>query len=636
MKGLMAKLGGVFQAIGSILAMPFVENKTQSRLHSAVRWGFHALCVLVILGGLTLLNYSLKLDRVLVTPIAELRYLWLPAVFLLVYSISWIGWWTFRMLSSPSDQPEYADIYQEWRRIQRRLTQRGIDLLTTPVFLLLGSPRGGAEQFLNAALIENQLPKNRDGQEMPFQVFASSDAVYVCCESSSLLGEQSQLIHHAQEIGETRRRNRSDQRTAHHAKRFGSAEGDRSALNRGIEVASESSMQTESQSCEETVAVRRASKSIEESPLPVPLASEAAVEGENVSATQPAVALPDGCSPSSEQRGKKARSESQSSVATASLQDATSPSAVTAYETLSVVESNIALLDTELDRDAQKATSRRKPTYQPCVEPKLPLLQDENEIKQTCDRLRYLCKLITEAREPFCSLNGVVTLIPYSCLANDRTANHCGMLIERDLAVVQQETQLALPRIAVVCDIQQETGSLELLTRFPEQQRDRRLGIKFPYIPQCDLNAVDRLVSTGIDWLCSHMIPPLVNRLFETERTSGIAEASATSSNERLYSLMNSLRQRQAALQRLIRRGFLSDSSQGRFLRGCYLAATGSDSFSSQGFSAGIVQQISEMQNDVQWSEEALQDDRERRCWTRWGYTAIATIGLVSIVLLIL
>jgi hypothetical protein len=636
MKGLFAKLGGVFQSIGSILAMPFVENKTQSRVHSAVRWGFHALCVVVILGGLALLNYSLKLDRVLVTPIAELRYLWLPAVFLLVYSISWIGWWTFRMLSSPSDQPEYADICHEWRRIQCRLTQRGIDLLTTPVFLLLGSPRGGAEQFLNAALIENQLPKDRDGQEAPFQVFASSDAVYVCCEGSSLLGEQSQLFHRAQEVGETRRRNRSDRRPARNFIRFGLAAGDGSGLSCGIEDAPESSIHMVSPSCEEPVAVRRTSQSVEESPQPVPLPRESAAEGENGAVSRPAVELSDGCSPSSEQRGKTARPESQSSVATASIQDASSPSAATAYETLSVVESNIALLDTELAQDVAMKASQRNPTYQPYVEPKLPLLQDENEIKQTCDRLRYLCKLIAEAREPFCSLNGVVTLVPYSCLANERTANHCGMLIQRDLAVIQQETQLVLPRIAVVCDIQQETGSLELLTRFPEQQRDRRLGIKFPYIPECDLNAVDRLVSKGIDWLCSHMIPPLVNRLFETERTSGIAEASVTLSNERLYSLMNSLRQRQAALQRLIRRGFLSDSNQGRFLRGCYLAATGTDSFSSQGFSAGIIQQVSEMQNDVQWSEDALRDDRERRCWTRWGYTAIAIIGLVSILLLIL
>ena len=140
---------------------------------------------------------------------------------------------------------------------------------------------------------------------------------------------------------------------------------------------------------------------------------------------------------------------------------------------MALIESNIALLDRpepidEFSIETQPTT--RPQTYQAPKKLVMPLLQNESEIQTISSRLKCLCTLIKRARSPFCSVNGIVVLIPFCSSEDQNVANHTGLLIEQDLQAITDATQIDAPRIAVFCDLQQATGCVDLLDRFPEQQ----------------------------------------------------------------------------------------------------------------------------------------------------------------------
>lgn len=305
-----------------------------------------------------------------------------------------------------------------------------------------------------------------------------------------------------------------------------------------------------------------------------------------------------------------------------------------AESSLALIDSNIALLEKE--EDLLTPVKTRSTVYQPSPKINLPLLQNEAEIEATVSRLDYLCRIIESARAPFCPINGIVVLLPYSASESDDVANHTGMLVEQDLEVITSGTNVEAPRIAVICDIQNVTGCVELLDRFPENQRHRRLGIKIPKTPSCERDKVSKMIYEGLTWLCQKMVPPLVNRLFHTERTVGNAEESVNEANRRLYRFMSSIRDRQKTFERLMRRAFLGNNRKDELLRGCYLSASGRDSLSEQGFTAGIFNQILEMQNDVAWTQKAIERDEDFRRWTTIGYSSVVTVVVVAILMIVL
>ena len=126
------------------------------------------------------------------------------------------------------------------------------------------------------------------------------------------------------------------------------------------------------------------------------------------------------------------------------------------------------------------------------------------------------------------------------------------------------------------------------------------------------------------------MVPPLINRLFQTEGSIDAVE-SVNESNRRLFHFSSEIRHRQAKFERIIRRAFLGNEQKEALLRGCYLSASGRDGISAQGFTAGIFSQIHEMQHDATWTDEAVQREKEFQTWTNFGYVGIAAVVIVVI-----
>lgn len=580
-------LSGV-NAFGCALVMPFRRAKSSSRWRSFFRWSVHVLCLLGVLAGLGFLNYSLQLDTVLRAPASWLRAAWLPLVAFQVYVLSWIGWWLCRTITTQRHDAEHPDLQRAWGRVASSLELASIDIKTTPLFLILGQPVQPMASFFSAGQVPLKIPVAPADPTSTFHLYANDDAIYLCCEETSLLGRQASQINAASSQvvrSQSKHRMALDTKPAHEFP---------TSLDRSNHRAA---------------------------PL------QRAVVGETgLASNGGGIALATDSPPTA--------TAINGDIGIGSNNDRESGLQV-ASRSLNLIETNLALAESAdlHGRTIESSTN----VYQPARKLKLPMLQDELEIDTTLSRLNFLCELIHQARHPICPINGVAVLIPFGATENEEIANHVGMLIEQDLETVRSATMVEAPRIAVVCDLQNATGCLDLLTRFPPQQQHRRLGIELPQVPACDLSQSRKMVADGLDWLCQKMVPPLVNRLFSDESADRSGDAdSCDAINQRLYRFTQVLRDRQNNIERVIRRAFFGDFKREALLRGIYLSASGHDSVNEHGFTAGIFAQISELQNDICWTPEAIDRNNNFRRWSLLGYTAISTIVVVVITCLLL
>jgi IcmF-related N-terminal domain len=227
-------------------------------------------------------------------------------------------------------------------------------------------------------------------------------------------------------------------------------------------------------------------------------------------------------------------------------------------------------------------------------------------------------------RELYCPINGVLALIPFGATGGDVEANETAVIIEHDLDAIHQSTRVKCPLVAVVCDLEEAPGGTELLARFPEEQRSRRLGVQFPHIPDCDAAVTPKMIEDGVRWVCQGLIPPLVYRLAHAGKQGRTEEQAELRGNTRLCQFLYEMRRRQKRLTHILTRGICPNGAGPWRLGGCFLAATGADAAHEQGFAGGIFPQLLEMQNSVAWSEDALADDASCKRWTKLGYATLA------------
>jgi hypothetical protein len=171
-----------------------------------LRWIVHFLAVAIVLVLLTVLNDRWDLGRMLRTPAPIFREIWLPLLFLLVYILVWLGWWLWRLTTEPiDDSSDFPDVDDAWEEAVRALNEAGIHLESTPLFLVLGRPRGTEEALFSAAKIKlavNQAPRRPDS---PLYLYANNDAIFVVCAGASLTGKLATLLAEASDETPVRR-----------------------------------------------------------------------------------------------------------------------------------------------------------------------------------------------------------------------------------------------------------------------------------------------------------------------------------------------------------------------------------------------------------------------------------------------
>src|SRR6516162_3027808 len=119
---------------GSLLNPRRKTRRRSSRCASAAdfrhwpRWIWrviHVVLLLAILVGLYFLNRYLEVGRLLLLRTEWLQQFYLPLVFLLLYALSWLGYWLYRLLGEEDAAAEFPDVDDAWREACAKLEAQG-------------------------------------------------------------------------------------------------------------------------------------------------------------------------------------------------------------------------------------------------------------------------------------------------------------------------------------------------------------------------------------------------------------------------------------------------------------------------------------------------------------------------------
>jgi hypothetical protein len=531
--GLITKIWNGFRQLLGLILPFFARARDLRGKGPQFRRVLHVVLLLAVLVVLGIINYLFNLGQYLRAPWI-VRETWLPLLFLLVYVVSWLGWWLWQLLQPEEESSDFPDIDAAWEAAVSDLNEAGIDLTEAPLFLVLGRAAAPEEALFAAAQLQltvKQAPRRGDA---PLHVYANRDAIYVTCAGASLLGRQAGIL--------------SEDAAGAPAYPMAAASG---GLDGG-----------ESQGDPfKTLQPRGAMKGIQEILARADREGRAPTEQEQ-----------------EELRGLMAQ-----------------------------------------EKGEHGARASRPP-----------LLRNESEVQRLTARLKHLCQLIVRDRRPFCPANGLLLLVPLAAADSEEDANQTAAICHHDLAAVRDVFQIHAPVFALLCDLEKAPGFSEFLQRFPQDQRQRRLGQRFPLVPDVAPDKLPPAIDSAVGWICQALFPTWVYKMFRMEKSAqditGVVQG-----NTRLYQLLSEMRERQKHFSRILTRGLLLDAPGPLLFGGCYVAGTGADPDKEQGFVAGTFRRLTENQDYVSWTDDALVQDADYRSWTTYGYVFLGIFTAVMI-----
>jgi hypothetical protein len=219
-------------------------------------------------------------------------------------------------------------------------------------------------------------------------------------------------------------------------------------------------------------------------------------------------------------------------------------------------------------------------------------------------RLSYVGGLLQRLRQPVCPINGILSLLPFDQVAKSAAL---GQAVQRatksDLTALFDKTQLRCSVIAVVTDMESESGFRELVRRVgPDRAMANRFGKGFdlwsPPIPE-QIEAVSRHACGAFeDW---------TYKLFR-ER-DGLKKHG----NTKLYSLLCKIRCHMTErLGNILVDAYSNDgdseTSKNLLFSGVYFVAAG-DTEDRRAFVKAVFDKLDQEESELDWTEKALADD---------------------------
>ena len=252
-----------------------------------------------------------------------------------------------------------------------------------------------------------------------------------------------------------------------------------------------------------------------------------------------------------------------------------------------------------------------------------PVASEESSLQLR--RLEAICTKLRNQRQPLCPINGILTLFPFDLLqASRHEIEEVERAISADLATAQRELQIRCPVTALVVAMEQERGFCELIRRIGKEHAARqRFGQRFDLRREPSMDELRRF-STYV----SGVFEDWVYTLFRED------EVLSHPGNPALYNLLCKVRRSfQARLSDVLTKGFGFDPDVDEdplLFSGCYFAATGAQP-ERQAFVSGILSKLREEQEDLQWTDAALEADARRRKFTvaGWAVTALLAVAVV-------
>jgi hypothetical protein len=517
------------QGVGLVLPL-FSRARDYRGLGLGLRWALHVLLVLLILVALWAVNYFGRLDAFLGRAPEGLKQVWLPCLFLLVYALSWLGWWLWKLLWPEKEASDFPDIDDAWDEAVVSLRQAGIDLTEAPLFLVLGRPAGGEAGLFHAARLQLTVSGVPRSPDAPLHVYASREGIFVTCAGASLLGRQAAL--------------------------FAGGAGDNGAPADGGAAAPGKAV--------DPFATMRATGTAKEIQQ---ILRRAGAEGRDLT----------------EDEKRRVRQLQGTGAAKAGARG------------------GAALLKSPADVDRYAA------------------------------RFKHLCSLIVRDRRPYCPANGILVLLPLAATAGDEVVNQVTNLCRQDLAAGRDVLQLHCPVFALLCDLETGPGFVQFLDRFPEEQRLRRVGQRFPLVPDVPAEEVRPMLERVVGWVCHELFATWVDGLFRAETPEKQDMAEAVRGNVQLYQMLRHMHTVEQPLARLVTRGVGVPLDGLILFGGCYVAGTGADP-AEQGFVAGVFRRLIDSQNYVSWTNQGLAEEADYVRWTRRGYVAMGVLAAAVVV----
>ena len=131
------------------------------------------------------------------------------------------------------------------------------------------------------------------------------------------------------------------------------------------------------------------------------------------------------------------------------------------------------------------------------------------EVERQTARLRHLGRLIARDRRPFCGVNGILLLIPMAATDDESDAHETGVCCQEDLATAREAMQVQCPVFALVCGLEQVPGFDAFISHFSPEQLRRRVGQRFPLVPDLAPDQVPAMIDGGVKWLGLNVFPSL-------------------------------------------------------------------------------------------------------------------------------
>src|SRR5439155_1397750 len=117
------------------LLLPVFAKATDFRRWNPWVWRIlHLLLVAGILVATWWLNAYFGLGVLLQNVPLAYRQFFLPVLFLLVYALSWLGYWLWRLFGEEEAAADFPDVDAAWAEAVRKLDAAGVALADAPLF----------------------------------------------------------------------------------------------------------------------------------------------------------------------------------------------------------------------------------------------------------------------------------------------------------------------------------------------------------------------------------------------------------------------------------------------------------------------------------------------------------------------
>ena len=186
----------VLNTIRSWIGLIFPMFATAADFRHWPRWMWRTIHVILLIGiliGLYFVNKHFEVPNLLRTRSELLQKIYLPLFFLLLYALSWLGYWLYQLLGEEAGAAEFPDIDDAWREARAKMEEKGIGLADAPLYVILGRPAAGDDALFQSAdqQIAVRAPAAAD---VPLRVYAHRDAIFVTCAGASGWGRFAALL----------------------------------------------------------------------------------------------------------------------------------------------------------------------------------------------------------------------------------------------------------------------------------------------------------------------------------------------------------------------------------------------------------------------------------------------------------